>query len=105
VAAIFVLAGMAAVLLSLSPVYYEDYQLRQYVRSLTSAPQAATASDDALRTSIIARAHALDLPIRSEDVQISHAGGKLQIKVKYKVQMDFLLYQVDVHFQPIATSR
>jgi hypothetical protein len=103
-AAILVLACMAGVLLALAPVYFEDYQLRQYIRSLARGPNAATTLDETLRSAVLARARQLDLPIDPGDIQISHPGGKLEVQMKYAVQMDFPLYQVDLHFHPIATS-
>jgi hypothetical protein len=101
IAAILVLAAMAGVLLTLAPVYSEDYQLRQYVRSLVRTPNT---SDETLRAEVLARARQLDLPVEPGDVQISHPDGKLQLQLKYAVQMDFPLYQVDLHFHPGATS-
>jgi hypothetical protein len=100
IAAILVLLGMAGVLLALAPVYFEDYQLRQYIRSLRP-----TTSDEELRGSILARARQLDLPVEAADVQITHPDGKLRVELKYAVQMDFPLYQVDLHFHPSATSK
>jgi len=105
IAAILVISAMAAVLLALAPVYFENYQLGRYVRSLVTAPNAAAVPDDAVRSNVLSRARQLDLPVRPEDVQISHAGAKLQLQIRYAVQMDFPLYQVDVHFHPSATSR
>jgi hypothetical protein len=100
IAAVLVLAAMAGTLLALAPVYLEDYKLRQYIRSLRPA-----ASDEALRANIIARARQLDLPVQPGDVQITHPDGKLRVELKYAVQMDFPLYQVDLHFHPSATSQ
>src|ERR1700691_4798163 len=93
IAAILVLLGMAGVLLALAPVYFEDYQLRQYIRSLGPGTP-----DEALRANILARARQLDLPVAPADIQIAHPNGKLRIELKYAVQMDFPLYQVDLHF-------
>jgi hypothetical protein len=104
IAAILVLAAMAGILLALAPVYFEDYQLRQYVRSLVRSPNAAAMPDETIRAAVLARARQLDLPVQSGDVQISHSNGKLQLELKYAVQMDFPLYQVDLHFHPGATS-
>ncbi len=104
IAAILVLAAMAGILLALAPVYFEDYQLRQYIRSLARAPNAAASPDEPLRSTVLARARQLDLPVEPGDVQISHPNGKLQLQLKYAVQMDFPLYQVDLHFHPGATS-
>jgi hypothetical protein len=104
IAGILVLLGMAGVLLALAPVYYEDYRLREYVRSLVRGANAPTTSDEALRASVMNRAHELDLPVQQSDVVVSHDAGKLHLELKYVVQMDFPLYQVDLHFHPGATS-
>jgi hypothetical protein len=105
IAAILVLVAMVAVLLTLAPVYYEDFQLRQYIQTLTRGTSAATTQDEVLRAAVSDRGRQLDLPIRPEDIQISRTDGKLQVQIKYSVQMDFPLYQVDLHFHPSATSR
>jgi hypothetical protein len=104
IAAILVLACMAGVLVALGPVYLEDYQLRQYIRSLVRASNAATAPEETLRSAVLARARQLDLPVQPGDIRISHASGKIELQAKYAVQMDFPLYQVDLHFHPGATS-
>jgi hypothetical protein len=99
IAAILVLAAMIGILLALAPIYFEDYQLRQYIRSL-----APTTPDETLRAAILARARQLDLPVQPGDIQIAHPNGKLQLQLKYAVQVDFPLYQVDLHFHPGVTS-
>lgn len=105
IAGILVLLTMATVLIALAPVYFEDYQLRQYVRSLARDPIADATSDNALQSAILARARQLDLPVAASDVQISHPDGKLRLQLNYAVQMDFAVYQVDLHFHPGAASR
>jgi hypothetical protein len=104
IAAILVLAAMAGILLALAPVYFENYRLGQYIRSLAHAPNAATTPDETLRSAVRDRARQLDLPVQLGDVQISHPNGKIQIQLKYAVEMDFPLYQVDLHFHPGATG-
>jgi len=104
IAAILVLAALAGILIALAPVYFEDYQLRQYIQSIVRAPNAATTPDETLRAAVLARARQLDLPVQRGDVQISHPSGKLRLQLKYAVQMDFPLYQVDLHFHPSAAS-
>jgi hypothetical protein len=102
IAAILVLLAMAGVLLALAPVYFEDYQLRQHIRSLA---RGSNMPDEALRSAVLERAKQLDLPVQPGDIQITHTDGKLRIQLKYAVQMDYPLYQVEVHFHPGATSR
>ncbi len=98
---LLVLAAMAAVLFSLAPVYLKNYHLGQYVKQLAERPAS---TDDAVRAALIARARQLDLPVDPGDVQITHADGKLRIETKYAVQMDFPLYQVDLHFHANGSS-
>lgn len=99
---VLVLCAMAAVLLSLLPISFENYQLGQFVKQLARRPSAP---DDTLRTAILNRARELDLPVEPGDVAITHSGGKLAIQTKYKVQMDFALYQVDLHLHANAAGR
>ena len=53
----------------------------------------------------LARARELDLPVQPGDIQIARSEGKLQLETKYAVQMDFPLYQVDLHFHANGASR
>jgi hypothetical protein len=103
-AGILVLVALAGVLVALAPVYLEDYQLRQYLRTLVRQPQVLSMPDDSLRAAILDRAHRLDLPVHTSDITISHTEGKLHIQARYVVQMDFPLYQVDLHLGSGATS-
>lgn len=105
IAAIAVLGGMATVLTALAPVYVENYQLQQYLGELARSPGSRALPDDTLRSEVVARAHQLRLPVQSTDVQVSRPQSKLQLQTKYAVQMDFALYQVDLHFHPNASSR
>jgi hypothetical protein len=102
IAAILVLLGMAGVLLALAPAYVEDYKLGQFIRSLARSPATP---DEALRAAVIARARDLNLPLEPGDIRITHDNGKLQLQLKYSVQVDYALYQVKVHFHPSATSQ
>lgn len=104
IAGVAVLLAMASVLIALAPVYIEDYQLRQYMRSMVRDANGSMA-DDAIRSRVLSRAHQLDLPVAASDIQITHSGSKLRVQLSYAVEMDFPVYQVDLHFHPGATSR
>ncbi len=99
IAGLLVLVAMATVLVALAPIYIEDYRLGQYMKALA---RGSGVPDDAFRSGVLARARELNLPVRSGDLQITHADGKLEAQMKYVVQMDFSLYQVDVHFHHSA---
>ena len=103
--AVFVLGGMVAVLLALAPVYLRNFELQQYVQQLAQKDEAGSLSDPPVIAGITARAHELSLPVEPSDVHIARSAGKLRIDLKYAVQKDFGLYQVDLHFHPSAVSR
>jgi ABC-type dipeptide/oligopeptide/nickel transport system permease component len=100
--AILVLAAMVTVLATLAPVYIGNYQLQQYVKQLMRGSEAG---DDALRAAIVARAHQLDQPVLAQDIQITRSDGKIDLQTKYAVEVDFPLYQVDLHFHANGSSR
>src|SRR6266702_981541 len=102
IAAVAVLGGMLAVLAALAPAYVDNFRLERYVRALARQPNAATLPDEALRSEIVARARQLTLPLEPGDIQIVHSAGKVQLQLKYAVEMDFALYQVDLHFHSTA---
>jgi hypothetical protein len=57
-----------------------------------------------VQAAVLARARQLDLPVLPDEVKITHPNGKLAVEIKYAVEMDFSLYQVNVHFHPSATG-
>jgi hypothetical protein len=93
-----VLLGLAAVLLSLLPIYIGNFRLTQFLTTI-SADRTAE-NEDVLRSRILARARQLDLPVRPDDIHIGHEGGKIQFSLRYKVQKDLGLAHVDLHFHP-----
>jgi hypothetical protein len=105
IAGIAVLAGFAAVIIALAPVYIENLRLGRYVQALATTPATARVPDETIRSEVLQAASQFHLPVHPDDVQITHNGGKLRLQVRYRVQMDLALYPVDLHFHPEANSR
>jgi hypothetical protein len=101
---VMVLGSLAAVLLALAPVYLENYRLERYLREIARAPARASIPDETVRSEVLERAKRLHLPVKPSDIEITHQQGKMQVRMRYAVQMDFSLYQVDLHFHPGAAS-
>jgi hypothetical protein len=101
IAGILVLAAMAGVLIALAPLYFEDQQLGRYLQTVVAG---ADRPDQQIETVVLTRARQLDLPVRPDQIAISRTNGKLQVQIKYAVQMDSPIYQVVVHFHPSATA-
>ena len=96
IAGFAILGSFLLVIALLAPFMLHNMQLTSYVRSLPAAP------DETLRTEVVARAHALGLPVEPTDIQITRAGGKQQVRTKYVVK-NLSYYPVDLHLQ--ANSR
>jgi hypothetical protein len=104
IAGLFVFVSLIGVLLALAPVYFDNFQLQRYMRELTRNPGAAATPDDVVRSEVLERARQLNLPVDQGEIQIAHAGGKLQLQMKYAVEMTLPLYRVDLHFHPSASE-
>jgi len=89
-----------------APIYFHNFQLRNYVETLTHTVAIRNASDDLLRTQVVEKAHQLNLPsISADDVHIIHSANDLRIEVRYRVRVDLPGYTVMLHFYPGAGSR
>jgi hypothetical protein len=104
-AAVAVLALLVFVLASFAPYYFRNLQLQSFVSDTTRRVDAATASDDVLRTRVLDKAHQLRLPIKEDNVHISRSPAGVHIDVRYFVRVDLPGYTVDLHFYPGAGSR
>ncbi len=86
----------------LLPLYLHNYQLQQFVEKTTHNVGNQAPSDDVLRTRVVEKAAALNLPVTVENVLIKHLAGGLRIDVRYAVRVDLPLYTVNLHFYPGA---
>jgi hypothetical protein len=106
-AAAAILAGLLGMLAVLSPAYFHNLDLQSYVSGLSHDESARLRPDEAIRTQIVEKAHALGLPVTDGNVHITRgADGKLEhIDVHYFVDVSLPGYTVKLHFYPGAASQ
>ncbi len=104
-AAVAVLAVLAYFGARLAPIYFRNFQLRQYVEEITRSVENVQKSDDVLRTWVLEEAAALELPVKASNVQIKRSPAGLRIDIRYVVRVDLPVYTVDLHFRPSAGVR
>jgi len=104
-AAVVVLAGLLILIAIFAPIYLHNMELQNFVTEIAARPDSAAKSDDLMRTWVLDKAHALQLPIRSDNVKIQHTPEGMRIDVRYFVRVDLPGYTVDLHFYPGAGSR
>ena len=90
---------------ALVPVYFHNFELRNFVAAETRSASHQPIADDHLRARIVAKASALNLPITDRDVQVLHTAGGLRVGVQYFVTVNLPGYTVNLHFSPWAGSR
>ena len=100
VLALVVYAGVQIV-----PVYVNNYQLADYLRSQTPFWLAQHSSSEMVQKAILAKAQDLNLPIRAEQVKVEATGGRVTVTIDYTVPIDLKVYTWPLHFTPTSESR
>ena len=104
-AAIAVLAALLGFGVLFAPIYAGNLKLQSYVAEITHRVDSQNQPDEALRHNVLNKARELDLPVRADNVQITHLPDGLRIDVRYFVRVTLPGYTVDLHFYPGAGSR
>jgi hypothetical protein len=105
-AGVAVLAALVFFIGMFSPIYFHNFQLRQYVENLTRSAQHTAESDDVLRTEVVEKAHELNLDaVTVDNVHVTRSDNGVRIEVRYRVPVSFPGYTVMLHFYPGAGSR
>jgi hypothetical protein len=104
-AAAAVLAALAAFSAMFAPIYYRNLELQNFVSGVAQHVENRTNSDDVLRTWVLDKAHALELPVKEDNVHIIRSREGMRIDVRYFVRVTLPGYTVDLHFYPGAGSR
>jgi hypothetical protein len=104
-AAIAVLAALLGFGVLFAPIYAGNLKLQSYVAEITHRADSQSLPDEDLRQNVLRKARELDLPVRADNVHISHSPDGLRIDVRYFVRVTVPGYTVDLHFYPGAGSR
>ena len=104
-AGIGVLVCLAFFGVRLTPYYVRNFELQRYVESVTQRVENSEKSDDLLRTWVVEKASALELPVKADNVLVRRSPDGLRIDVRYVVRVDLPVYTVDLHFYPGAGAR
>jgi hypothetical protein len=102
-ACILIVLGYIGMLFA--PLYFRNYELRQFVDEITRRVENVEKSDDLLRTWVLEEAAALELPVKAENVHVRRTPAGLRIDIRYVVTVDLPVYAVDLHFRPGAGVR
>ena len=86
------------------PVYYGNYNFKDYVDDETKRASYATGtSAETIRDEVFKKAQELEIPITREDIKVEKNGGgngiyPVSISADYNVHVDLLVTATDLHF-------
>jgi hypothetical protein len=78
------------------PVKIRTSQLQDFMIEL--AKFSTREPDDKIRNRIMTKAKELELPLRKEDVTVSKSNGRIKMKARYDVLLQFPFYTYVWHF-------
>jgi hypothetical protein len=87
----------------LVPAYAADWQLQSFITRISRNPPAV--SPEVIRAAVLNKAASLGLPVRTDDVRVDLASGRVQIAVLYVVHIEKAGYALDLHFRPSADGK
>lgn len=90
----FVIVVVLVMLGRYFPVFYYASQFNDFVQQEAGRVKAASQ----LQQSVLQKAQLYFLPVKAENIQIKENGSSLQVKVDYKVPVDFFVFKHELSF-------
>lgn len=101
---LFLIVALIFLGLKFVPVYYGNYNFKDYVDDETKRASYATGtSAETIRDEVFKKAQELEIPITREDIKVEKNGGgngiyPVSINADYNVHVDLLVTATDLHF-------
>src|SRR5579864_3382002 len=106
---IFVIVAGIYLGVELVPVYYENYQFQDMVKTEATLETYTTKPEDAIRESLFKKAQSLDIPLTKDQIKVQRHGttgtGSLTISAPYTVHLDLPVYPMDLHFDATTENK
>jgi hypothetical protein len=104
-----VVVAMIVVGVKVIPVYFDNYQLEDAIKTEALQSTYSTRTPDDIRDAIIKRAHDCDIPLTAKQVHVSRTGyngtGSLIIEVNYTATIDLPGYSTTIEFSPSTKNK
>jgi cell division protein FtsL len=99
------LAAVAFAAVKILPAYYNNFQLQDHIRQLTTqvAVRTKPVTPAEIGDEVVTFAQDLGIPLAPENVKVTIA-RHISIKLDYTVPVDLTVYNLRLHFTPSADS-
>ena len=97
---LLVLAIAVIVVIKVAPVKIAVADLEAFCEREAESASLPRNTDEAMTNAILAKAKALKLPVKMEDIEVSRDGTNVHVRVSYKVAVEvpFYTYTWDVRY-------
>jgi len=106
---IFVIVVAGYLGIELVPVYYENYQFQDIVKTEATLETYTTKPEADIRDNLFKKAQDLDIPLVRDQIKVQRHGsmgtGSLTINAPYIVHLDLPGYPVDLHFDASTENK
>ena len=93
----------------LIPLYYENYQFQDMVKTEATLETYTSKPENDIRDSLFKKAQNLDIPLKKDQIKVQRHGtqgtGSLTISADYIVHVDLPGYPVDLHFDASTENK
>ncbi len=90
----------------LFPPYYTNFEFEEAIDDVARmAALPPFRSEQEIRDSVMKQAQSLDIPIRSEQVQVERRNGEVYVWGDYSVHVDLPMYPLDLQFHPMSKNK
>jgi hypothetical protein len=106
--ALIFFAGIVFAAVKIIPVFVNNYDLQdamqQEARFVFNPNTGHPKTEDEIRSDIQKKASDLGLPVTDKDIQVLDENGHIRISADYTVSVDLVVYQLPLHFHPLADN-
>jgi Domain of unknown function (DUF4845) len=106
---IFVIVAGIYLGAELVPVYYENYQFQDIVKTEATLETYTSKPEADIRDSLFKKAQNLDIPLTKDQIKVQRHGtqgtGSLTISAPYTVRLELPGYPVDLHFDASTDNK
>ena len=80
------------------PPYFNNYQFQDTLDDIARRNSYSQVTDDGIKEIVINKALSNNIPLKPEEITVSHTVDGLGISVHYKIHVDMIVHPVDMEF-------
>jgi hypothetical protein len=87
------------------PAYVAEYQLADKMQESARFAIVTRQSEEQVRETIYKVIQDLDIPVKKEDIKVVTTDRAVTISIDYRVPVDLLFFQTELHFTPSSENK